>query len=63
MLEGVILLDTLGDLDDYADDIKTISSATGLPILEKKSVGLQGLQDVIEEALSRMEHYGTYSVS
>ena len=57
MLEGIVLLDTLGDIDDYGDDIKTISSATGLPILEKKNVGLQGLQDVIEEALSRMEHY------
>ena len=54
MLEGIVLLDTLGDLDDYDDDIKTISSATGLPILEKKEVGLQGLQDVIEEAIGRL---------
>ncbi len=57
MLEGIILLDTLGDLDDYRDDIKTISRATGLPILEEKKVGLQGLQDVIEEAIGRLEHY------
>jgi len=56
MLEGIVLLDTLGDLDDYGDDIKTISSVTGLPILEKKEVGLQGLQDVIEEAIGRLEH-------
>ena len=57
MLEGIVLLDTLGDLDDYSDDIKTISSATGLPILGKKEVGLQGLQDVIEEAIGWLEHY------
>lgn len=57
MLEGIVLLDTLGNLDDYGDDIKRISSVTGLPILEKKKVGLQGLQDVIEEAIGRLEHY------
>ena len=54
-LEGIILLDTLGNLDDFGDDIKTISSATGLPILEKKKVGLQGLQNVIEEAIGRIK--------
>jgi len=57
MLEGIVLLDSLGDLDDYEDDIKTINSATGLPILGKKQVGLQGLEDVIEEAIGRLEHY------
>ena len=57
MLEGIVLLDTLGDLDDYGDDIKTISNATGLPILEEKKVGLQGLQDVIEEAIGRLENF------
>ena len=57
MLEGIVLLDTLGDLDDYGDDIKTISTATGLPILEKKKVGLQGLQNVIKDAIGRLEHY------
>ena len=55
MLEGIVLLDTLGDLDDYGDEIQKISSATGLPILEKKKVGLQGLQNVIEEAIGRLE--------
>ena len=56
MLEGIVLLNTLGDLDDYEDEIKAISSATGLPILGKKEVGLQGLQSVIEEAIGRLEH-------
>jgi len=55
MLEGIVLLDSLEDLDGYEDDIKKISNATGLPILEEKKVGLQGLQNVIEEAISRME--------
>lgn len=53
-LEGIILLDTLGDLEDYKNDIKTISGATGLPILEKKKVGLCGLQDVIQEAIGKI---------
>ncbi len=57
MLEGIVLLDSLGNLDGYEDDIKTISNATGLPILEEKKVGLRGLQNVIEEAISRMESY------
>ncbi len=57
MLEGIILLDTLGDLDDHGVEIEAISSATGLPILGKKEVGLQGLQGVIEEAIGRLEHY------
>lgn len=57
MLEGIILLDTLGDLDDHGAEIEVISSATGLPILGKKEVGLQGLQGVIEEAIGRLEHY------
>ena len=54
MLEGIALLDTLGNLDDYGDEIEKISSATGLPVLEKKKVGLQGLRSVIEEAIGRL---------
>ena len=57
MLEGIVLLDSLGNLGGYEDDIKAISNATGLPILEEKKVGLQGLQNVIEEAIRRMESY------
>ena len=57
MVEGIVLLDTLGDLDDYRDDIKTISSLTGLPILNERKVGLQGLQGVVEEAIGRLGRY------
>lgn len=57
MLEGIVLLDTLGDLDDYEDNIKAISKATGLTVLKRKKIGIQGLQDVIEEAVSRVEFY------
>ncbi len=57
MLEGIVLLDSLGNLGGYEDDIKAISNATGLPILEEKKVGLRGLQNVIEEAIRRMESY------
>lgn len=55
MLEGIILLDSLGNLNDYKEEIKAISNATGLSVLDEKKVGLQGLQDVIEEAFNRLD--------
>ena len=55
MLEGIMLLDSLGNLDDYRNEIKMISNATGLSVLEKKKIGLQELREVIEEAISRLD--------
>jgi hypothetical protein len=57
MLEGIILLDPLGNLDDYKDEIEKISEATSLPVLDKKKIGLQGLQDVIKEAFNRLDKH------
>lgn len=51
MLEGIVLLDSLDNLEDFKDAIQTISNATGLLVLEKKEVGLDGLQAVIDEAV------------
>lgn len=53
MLDGIVLLDALGDLDVYRDQIDAISKKTGLPILERKNVGLDGLKKVIQDALKR----------
>ena len=53
MLDGIILLDALGDLDAYRDQIDAISQKTALPILERKNIGLNGLKAVIQDALER----------
>ncbi len=51
MLDGIILLDVMGDLDRYQSKIDEISDYTGLPILDRKDMGLQGLKDVLLEVL------------
>lgn len=55
MLDGIILIDSLGNLDDYNEEIKAISKATGLSVLDEKKVGIQGLQYVIEEAFNKLD--------
>ena len=52
-LDGIILLDTLGNLDSYQGRIQRIAQRTGLPILETKHVGLDGLKNVLREALNQ----------
>jgi len=58
MLDGIVLLDALGDLDVYGDQIDAISKMTGLPILERKNIGLDGLKKVIRDALKRNAQHG-----
>ena len=53
-LEGIILLDSLGDLNEFEDEINKFSRHTGLPVLKKIIVGIDGLQDGILEALSKL---------
>ena len=53
MLDGIVLLDALGDLDAYQDRIDAISEKTGLPVLERKNIGLDGLKSVLQDALER----------
>lgn len=53
MLDGIVLLDAMGDLDDYQSKIDEIADHTGLPILERKNIGLEGLKNVLLEALDR----------
>jgi hypothetical protein len=54
MLNGLILLDSLGNLDELKDEIDEISRRTGLPVMERREVGLEGLKQVIEEAIERL---------
>jgi hypothetical protein len=53
MLDGIILLDAMGDLDAYQSKIDEIADYTGLPILERKDIGLEGLKSILLEALDR----------
>lgn len=53
MLDGIVLLDAMGDLDDYRSKIDEIADQTGLPILERKDIGLEDLKNILLEALDR----------
>jgi hypothetical protein len=53
MLDGIILLDAMGDLDEYQSRIDEIVDFTGLPILDRKKIGVDGLKNVLMEALDR----------
>ena len=53
MLKGIVIVDSLGDMENYQERIEYFSYRTGLPVLSKKTVGLSGLQNVIEETLQR----------
>lgn len=54
MLKGLYLLDTLGDLDQYAARIEKISRFTGLPVIKRENVGLDGLKTVLNRARERL---------
>jgi hypothetical protein len=55
MLDGIILLDEMGDLDDYQSEIDEIVDYTGLRILERKEIGLDGLKNVLLDALEQYQ--------
>ena len=61
MLDGIVLLDAMGDLDGYRSKIDESADHTGLPILERKNIGLEGLKTVLLEALDRNQR--KYSVT
>ena len=55
VLKGIILLDALGNLDDYMEKIEEFSDFTDLPILERKHVGLDGVKERILEAVKKLK--------
>lgn len=59
MLDGIILLDAMGDLDEYRSKIDEIAAYTGLPILKRKNIGLMNLKNVLIEALDRNQRKGS----
>jgi hypothetical protein len=52
-LEGIILIDSLGNLGDFQKQIEQISNRTGLAVVETLAVGLSGLQQVLTEAFGK----------
>jgi hypothetical protein len=51
----------MGDLDEYRAKIDEIADYTGLPILERKNIGLVGLKNILIEALDRNRQKGSAS--
>jgi len=50
-LKGVIIFDTLGDLDGFRGEIEELTNFVGLPIVSTKTIGLEGLKGLITEAI------------
>lgn len=53
-LKGIILIDSLGNLSEFKDEVKEFSNHTGLSVLGEKTVGLDRLKDVILEAIKKI---------
>jgi len=50
-LKGIIIFDTMDDLDGLKAEIEEFTSDVGLPIISIKTVGLEGLKGLITEAI------------
>jgi len=53
-LTGIIIIDSLGNLDEFKSDIEEFSYHTGLQVKDSKSVGLDGLKAIIDEAIKKL---------
>lgn len=56
-LTGVIIIDSLGNLDELKSDIEEFSCRTGLPVKNKEAVGVHELKTVILEAIRKLEKH------
>jgi len=54
-LTGLIIIDSLGNLEELESDIEEFSYYTGLEVKEQKTVGLKGLKQLIEEAIKKLQ--------
>ena len=54
-LKGIIVLDSLGNLNEFEGEICEFSNHTGLPVLDKRAVGIDGLKGVVLEALKKLK--------
>jgi hypothetical protein len=54
-LTGIILIDSLDNLDELTGDIEEFSINTGLKVKDTKAVGLDGVKAVIDEAIKKLQ--------
>ena len=54
-LNGIIIIDSLNNLDELKKDIEEFSTHTGLEVKNTKTVGLDGLQTVIKESITKLQ--------
>ncbi|MCW4016200.1 MAG: DUF1638 domain-containing protein [Candidatus Bathyarchaeota archaeon] len=54
-LNGLIIIDSLDNLNELKSDIEEFSENTGLAVKETKTVGLDGLKSVIDEAIKKLQ--------
>ena len=50
-LKGIVFLDTLGDKANAINEVTSLD--TGLPVLEIREVGLDGLKHLIAESIEK----------
>lgn len=55
-LSGVIIIDSLNNLDELESDITEFCVNTGLGVKDTKTVGLDGLKAIINEAAKKLEN-------
>ena len=55
-LAGLIIIDSLDNLDELKSDIEEFSLHTGLQVKDTKAVGLTGLKAVIDEAIKKLQN-------
>jgi hypothetical protein len=56
-LAGIIIVDSLGNLDELQNDIDEFSSQTGLSVKSKEAVGTHKLKAVILESIRKLEEH------
>lgn len=55
-LKGILLFDSLEDLDEFKSEIEEFSNHTGLPILDKKLTGLDRLKEFILQTIKNSQN-------
>ncbi|MEJ2241043.1 MAG: DUF1638 domain-containing protein [Candidatus Bathyarchaeota archaeon] len=53
-LDGLIIINSLDNIEEYNDDIEEFSQNTKLKVKKIKNVGLNGLKTVIDEAIKKI---------
>ena len=59
ILKGIMLFDSLEDLDAYRNDMEEFSNYIGLPIIGKKLTGLVRLKDFLLETIKSLQNAPT----